>query len=78
MAALRDIPEWCTVVITLPAGVELPGGEWTDELRKLACVVEFTPQKQALLYKWIARRFSAGGKTIGRRLRTGWYFYPGT
>ena len=66
MAALRDIPEWCTVVITLPAGVELPGGEWTDELRKLACVVEFTPQKQALLYKWIARRFSAGGKTIGR------------
>lgn len=66
LTALLDIPEWCTVVVTLPGGAEPPGGEWAEKTRGLARVVEFTPQEQAVLYKWIARRFAAGEKAIGR------------
>ncbi len=64
---LTDIPEWCTVVITLPAGVS-PDGRLAlvKQLKKSGRAVEFTAQDQGMLYRWIQRRFDSAGKTIDR------------
>ena len=65
--ALADIPEWCTVAITLPAGVS-PDGRLTfvKQLKAAGTAVEFTAQDQSMLYNWLGRRFEARGKRIGR------------
>ena len=64
---LEDIPEWCTVVITLPAGVT-PDGRLAliKQIKKSGKAVEFTPQGQAMLYNWMQRRFESRGKTVDR------------
>lgn len=64
---LSDIPDWCTVVITLPAGAE-PDGRLSliKQLKKNGRAIEFTSQKGELLYNWIARRFQAHGKRIDK------------
>ena len=64
--ALADIPEWCTVVITLPAG-QSPDGRlgFVKQLKEKGKAVEFTPQDTDLLFRWLRRRFEAHGKTIG-------------
>ncbi len=64
---LSDIPDWCTVVITLPAGAE-PDGRLSliKQLKKNGRAIEFTSQKGALLYNWITRRFQAHGKRIDK------------
>lgn len=64
---LADIPEWCTVVVTLPAGME-PDGRLAlvRQLKKTGRAVEFTAQEQSVLYHWLARRFAAHGRTAGR------------
>ena len=64
---LADIPEWCTVVITLPAGVAPDGRlSFVKQLKKSGPAVEFTAQDQSMLFRWIARRFDAAGKAVDR------------
>ncbi len=62
-----DIPDYATVVLLLPSGYE-PDGRLAlfKAVKKLGSLIEFTAQPQTLLIKWIARRFEAMGKTIGR------------
>ena len=64
---VSDIPEYSTVVFSLPTGYE-PDGRLTamKTLKKLGSAIEFTTQSQGLLINWITRRFSALGKNIGR------------
>lgn len=64
---LGDIPEWCTVVITLAPDT---APNFTLKLSKMLrdkytahC---FHPQEGAELYNWIRRRFQAQGKRIER------------
>jgi len=64
---LSDIPDYCTVVFSLGRGYEPDGRLSSFKLfKKLGTVVEFTSQSQSSLLNWISRRFSAGGKRIGR------------
>ena len=64
---LSDIPEWCTVVITLPDGVSPDGRlSFVKQLKKDGKAVEFTAQEAGDLYKWMARRFAFHGKTADR------------
>ena len=62
-----EIPEYCTVAIILKQGYE-PDGRLSavKTVRKLGQALEFTPQAQSELIRWISRRFEALGKTIGR------------
>lgn len=64
---LGDVPEWCTVVITLPAGGK-PDGRLSliKRIKKDGCAVEFTAQPESEIFKWLQRRFAAQGKRIGR------------
>ena len=64
---LGDIPEWCTVVITLPEG-ERPDGRltMTKFLKSHGRVVEFAAQSELLLFDWLQKRFASHGKTIRR------------
>ncbi len=65
--ALSDVPDWCTVVITLPADVSPDGRlSFVKQLKTSGKAVEFTAQDQDLLYRWIARRFEAAGKRADR------------
>jgi len=64
---LTDIPEWCTVVITLPTDIA-PDGRLghVKKLKAAGKAVEFTAQEDALLYRWMTQRFRSHGKTIER------------
>ena len=64
---LADIPDWCTTVITLPAGVS-PDGRLSlvKQIKKTGRAVEFTAQEQGMLFRWIQRRFESAGKTVDR------------
>ena len=64
---LSDVPDWCTVAVTLPAGAE-PDGRLSliKQLKKDGKAIEFTSQRGDLLYNWIPRRFQAHGKRIDR------------
>lgn len=64
-AVLSDIPDYCTVVLLLPAGAS-PDGRLglVKTLKKLGNAIEFTPQSQSLLVNWLRRRFDALGKSI--------------
>lgn len=64
---LGDVPDWCTVVITLPAGTE-PDKRLSlyKQISKLGKAVEFTAQGQEDMYRWLTRRFEFHGKKIGR------------
>lgn len=64
---LEDVPEWCTVAITLPAGVS-PDGRlaFVKQLKKDGKAVEFTAQGESALYGWLQKRFAAHGKTVSR------------
>lgn len=67
-ALLTDIPDWCTVVITLPAGGK-PDGRLSivKQIKKVGCAVEFTAQPESEIFKWLQKRFAAHGKRIERR-----------
>lgn len=62
-----DIPDWCTVVITLPTGVD-PDGRlaFVKQLKSAGKAVNFTAQAGAPLQNWIVRRFEASGKRVDR------------
>lgn len=64
---LSDVPDFATVVLLLPTGVE-PDGRLAlvKFLKKQGRAIEFTPQSQSMLTSWIKRRFAALGKDIGR------------
>ena len=65
--ALSDVPDWCTVVITLPAGVSPDGRlSFVKQLKTDGKALEFTAQEQRLLYDWMRRRFAAAGKQADR------------
>ena len=66
-ALLSDVPEWCTVVITLPAEGK-PDGRLSivKTVKKIGCAVEFTAQPESEIFKWLQKRFAAHGKRIGR------------
>lgn len=65
--SLQDIPDWCTVVITLPTGMEPDGRlSFIKQLKSAGKAVNFTAQTGTPLNNWIARRFEANGKRIDR------------
>ena len=67
MAALADIPEWCTVVIILPNDTQPDNRlSFVKQLKKDGTAAEFTSQSSAMLYQWLQQRFRERGKTIGR------------
>ena len=64
---LTDIPDYATAVFILPTGYEPDGRLAATKLfKKHARAIEFTTQAHGLLCKWIATRFAACGKKIGR------------
>ena len=66
-ALFTDIPDWCTVVVTLPTGAEPDGRlSFIKQLKAAGKAVNFTAQTGAPLNNWIVRRFEAGGKRIDR------------
>ena len=64
---LGDIPEWCTVAITMPDGVT-PDGRLSlvKQLKTDGKAVEFTSQEAGDLYRWMAKRFGYHGKNADR------------
>ena len=65
LEALKDIPDYCTVVFVQPADFEPDGRlKQVKKLRALAKEIKFTQQTQNDLTKWIAKRFAALGKGI--------------
>jgi len=66
-AIISDIPDYCTVAIIISSDYELDGRLGAIKaVKKYARCIEFTEQDQDALIKWIANRFSACGKSIGR------------
>ena len=62
-----DIPEWCTVVISLPTGKEPDGRlSFVKQLKAAGKAVDFTAQAGTQLHNWVVRRFEANGKRIDR------------
>lgn len=62
---INDIPSYCTVVFLQSAQFEPDGRvKFIKGLRSAAKELKFTPQTQGMLTDWIARRFSAAGKSI--------------
>ena len=62
---INDIPSYCTVVFLQSAQFEPDGRvKFVKGLRSAAKELKFTPQTQGMLTDWIARRFSAAGKSI--------------
>ena len=65
LRVLEDIPETCTLVFVQSAQFEPDGRlKFIKSLRSIAKELKFTPQSQGMLTDWIARRFSAAGKSI--------------
>ena len=64
-AILADLPEFCTMVILLPAGSE-PDGRLGlfKAVKKYGQSIEFTAQDQDQLVRWIRRKVRAAGKDI--------------
>ena len=62
---LEDIPDYCTVAFVQSAEF-MPDGrlKFIKALRGIATELNFTKQSQGMMTEWIARRFSAAGKTI--------------
>ena len=62
---INDIPSYCTVVFLQSAQFEPDGRvKFIKGLRSAAKELKFTPQTQGMLTDWIARRFSAAGKSV--------------
>lgn len=63
---ISDMPDYCTLVIVLDTGYE-PDGRLAafKAVKKHGNAVEFTAQDQSQLIRWIQRRFSSSGKSIG-------------
>lgn len=60
-----DIPDYATLVFLMPTGYEPDGRQSAFKLfKKQGQAIEFTTQPQAMLIKWIKKRFAAFGKTI--------------
>ncbi len=65
LKVLSDIPEYCTVVFVQSAEFEPDGRmKQVKKLRSMAEEIVFTQQHQGELTRWIAKRFSALGKSI--------------
>ena len=65
LEALKDIPDYCTVVFVQSADFEPDGRlKQIKKLRSLAKEIKFTQQAQGDLTNWISRRFAALGKGI--------------
>lgn len=67
MEILSDVPEYCTVVLLLPHGID-PDGRLSiiKSIKKIGEIINFTQQGNQALVGWISRRFSALGKKISR------------
>jgi len=65
---IADVPEYCTLVFIPDDGFK-PNGTigLIKKFKKTGNVLEFAAGDGSTLLNWIARRFSALGKTIGRR-----------
>ncbi len=65
---LFDIPDWCTVAITLPTESS-PDGRLNliKNIKSKGKAVEFTAQEGAVFYNWIRRRVESHGKRIGTK-----------
>lgn len=64
----EDIPDYCTLALLTPAGSE-PDSRLgaVKAVKKLGKFISFDEQEKSALVGWIARRFAALGKKIGRR-----------
>lgn len=62
---ISDIPDYCTLAFVQSAQFEPDGRlKFVKGLRSCSKELKFTPQTQGMLTDWIARRFSAAGKSI--------------
>lgn len=63
---LSDIPEFATVVLLTPVGVE-PDGRLSlvKKIKQIGEYIDFTSQSHDQLTGWIVRHFAAAGKRIG-------------
>ena len=65
LKVLEDVPDYCTVAFVQSAQFEPDGRlKFIKSLRTLATELKFTQQSQGMLTDWIARRFSAAGKSV--------------
>ena len=63
---LTDLPGFATVVLIPPISYELDGRlGLIKAIKKAGRAIEFTPQSQSALTKWIKMRFRALGKNVG-------------
>lgn len=65
IAALSDIPDYCTVAIMAPVGFEPDKRtKLYKTIQKNGCDICVTEQSGDMLIKWIIKRFAAAGKGI--------------
>ncbi len=65
LKVLEDVPDYCTVAFVQNTQFEPDGRlKFIKSLRALATELKFTQQSQGMLTDWIARRFSAAGKSV--------------
>ncbi len=65
---LGDVPEWCTVLVTLPPETAPDGRLGIVKLLKSkGKAVEFEARPEGELFRWLTKRFAAHGKRIGQR-----------
>ena len=62
---IGDLPDYCTVVFVQDAGYEPDGRKkLIKTIKKCGKDVEFTPQPQTSIVKWVRKRFASHGKGI--------------
>ena len=65
LAILKDLPDYCTVVLILPVDYEPDGRlKLIKGLRACGRDLKFEQQSQSALINWIVRRFAAVGKSV--------------
>ena len=65
LAAVRDIPDYCTVAIVLNTTTEPDGRlKLTKELRELATEIKFAVQPRDKLTTWVINHFTGAGKSV--------------
>ena len=64
-ALVEDIPDYCTLVFVYAAGVDPDGrSAAVKAVKKAGYTIEFTPQDQGALVRWVQNRFAGLGKQI--------------
>lgn len=64
-ALVEDVPDYCTLAFVYAAENEPDGrSAAVKAVKKAGCTLEFTPQEQGALVRWVQKRFAGLGKQI--------------